>query len=506
MGVDLPGDVLEPLDRPALTGTQQLLDDLHHGETLHAVTTSGPRHFRGPRLVGGRHTPIFGSLPSGPCVIVDAMADGMPPAPHPPCPPSPNSPMEVVRLRAAPVGDAPRIVEQCFDPESIRWTTVPLGYDEAMVAIGRDEPPGLGRRRGQPAVGDRSGRRRRHRARPRVPGDDRRPPRGVALARSAGLHPGGRGRHLMTALLRLATQWWFDQAVRRFWDANANNRLVARARAFGLHLPGASSIRSGPSRDRVVDARRASVGRDDDLTRPVKAVARKQVVPRARGPAGPWRDDDVDALEPGATRPATSCLPGAGAVIAETATPGGSGGLNRARQRATNWHRRQRHGSSPGDVCPIEDGQEEGTVELGYFLLELCFGVGRGDRGGTPSALTYAFTPVEAGGPECAGDVPTAGDNDASSVLYAWASASSRSRPSAPGGTALDDARHWRCAPTQLLRDAENGFANGYFWRGRISASRQKLGRGRATWAIRSSHRRRARRDQARPPRPGSQV
>ena len=36
----------------------------------------------------------------------------------------------VVTLRAAQEGDVAGVVEQCTDPESIRWTTVPLGYTE----------------------------------------------------------------------------------------------------------------------------------------------------------------------------------------------------------------------------------------------------------------------------------------------------------------------------------------------------------------------------------------
>src|SRR5690349_21176339 len=37
----------------------------------------------------------------------------------------------VVTLRAARESDAPGVLEQCLDPESVRWTTVPVGYTEA---------------------------------------------------------------------------------------------------------------------------------------------------------------------------------------------------------------------------------------------------------------------------------------------------------------------------------------------------------------------------------------
>jgi RimJ/RimL family protein N-acetyltransferase len=37
----------------------------------------------------------------------------------------------VVTLRAPRESDAPGVLEQCLDPESVRWTTVPVGYTEA---------------------------------------------------------------------------------------------------------------------------------------------------------------------------------------------------------------------------------------------------------------------------------------------------------------------------------------------------------------------------------------
>ena len=37
----------------------------------------------------------------------------------------------VVTLRGHQPADLPRIVQQCNDPESIRWTTVPTPYDES---------------------------------------------------------------------------------------------------------------------------------------------------------------------------------------------------------------------------------------------------------------------------------------------------------------------------------------------------------------------------------------
>ena len=68
-----------------------------------------------------------------------------------------------------------------------------------------------------------------------------------------------------------------------FWDANAGNFASWRvAWACGFTFQGV--IPQGlDHRGTVVDAWRASVGRDDDLTRPVKPW-REQVVLGARGP------------------------------------------------------------------------------------------------------------------------------------------------------------------------------------------------------------------------------
>jgi RimJ/RimL family protein N-acetyltransferase len=52
------------------------------------------------------------------------------PAPTPGGPSVPTLTDGVVTLRAHRADDVPRIVEQCRDPESVAWTTVPVPYDE----------------------------------------------------------------------------------------------------------------------------------------------------------------------------------------------------------------------------------------------------------------------------------------------------------------------------------------------------------------------------------------
>jgi ribosomal-protein-alanine N-acetyltransferase len=142
-------------------------------------------------------------------------------------------PVSGVRLRAHDAADVPRMVEQCRDPESIRWTTIPVpdgGYAEAdarayleVVAAGWrtgtqltwvvEAPDGPGVYGGSIDL--------------RVQGD------GLAEVGYV-LHPALRGRGVMTTALRLVRDHAFDvaglQAVR--WRAVVGNwpsRRVASA-------------------------------------------------------------------------------------------------------------------------------------------------------------------------------------------------------------------------------------------------------------------------------------
>ena len=184
----------------------------------------------------------------------------------------------------APFGDVPRIVEQCLDPESIRWTTVPLGYDEAM---GRDWVETIhqdwGVDGGQPAVAIEA-----------VADDDTEHAHeflGTIDVRPEGwpwrdrLWPASRGPWTSPHDGRPAAGHPVvvrPGRVRMFWDANAGNFASWRvAWACGFTFQGV--IPQGlDHRGTVVDAWRASVGRDDDLTRPVKPW-REQVVLEGEG-------------------------------------------------------------------------------------------------------------------------------------------------------------------------------------------------------------------------------
>ena len=136
-------------------------------------------------------------------------------------------------------------------------------------------------------------------------------------------------------------------------------------------------------------------------------------------------------------------------------TPGGSGGTSTAR-----WARRPT-GASPTApriepwVTSASSGtaRKRGTVELGYFLLSSARGRGAATAAGR-LALTYAFTPVEAGGLGMRRAIAlTVGDNDASSaVLQRLGFAEWGREPAfcAREDGSFDDARHWvlRASPT----------------------------------------------------------
>ena len=175
-----------------------------------------------------------------------------------------------VRLTAHREEDLTAIVEQCTDPESVRWTTVPRPYGEtdaqeflALTRRGWAEPCG-----------------NLHWAIRWTDDDgveafagtiDLRPRGSGAAEIGFGLHPDARGRHVMTTAVRLVCRWWFDDGGQRVhWWANVGNVAswrVAWACGFTWHatVPGYLPMPDGS----LVDGWVASVGADDDLTRPV---------------------------------------------------------------------------------------------------------------------------------------------------------------------------------------------------------------------------------------------
>lgn len=198
-----------------------------------------------------------------------------------------------VILRAMARDDLPAVVEQSVDPVTVRWTTVPSPYDldsardffgiirqgweEDGDAIFVIEAPGA-----------------------RFAGilDVRR--RGAASWEVGfATHPAARGRGLMTAALRLAATWAFEQgAPSVYWYAEVGNWASWRvAWKIGMTWHG-TLPQCLPGRDgRTEDAWCASLlpGQPMEPRTPwvVGPVLEGEQI-RLR----PWREDDGEALEP----------------------------------------------------------------------------------------------------------------------------------------------------------------------------------------------------------------
>ena len=354
-----------------------------------------------------------------------------------------------VVLRAHTDSDAVRIVEQCVDPESVRWTTVPVPYAEEdarawlreidtswtsgtgpwywAVAEATDPETFLG------TIDIR--------------------PQGAGIAKVGfGLHPQGRGRHLMSGALRLAGAWWFARGgVRVYWEANRGNFgswRVAHACGFTFHGAMPQQL---PHRDVPTDGWTASVGRDDDLTRP--ATRWREAVPLEddRIRLRPWRDDDVVAVEPGDS-PAHFMPPGA-----EPTAESFEDWLLRRRERmsrgeGTHWCIAAADTDRAlGDILLIDKDQEEGSGELGFFLFPSARGSGAATRAGE-LVVRHAFAPEAEGGRGLRRLIALCvGDNEASAAVLERLGFTEWGRepqfcPRADGS--VDDARHWVLLPS----------------------------------------------------------
>lgn len=170
-----------------------------------------------------------------------------------------------VTLRAHRPGDAPAVVEQCSDPGSIRWTTVPLGYtldmaldfltvampkgwdteQELSFAIESTHPDGQRRFSGTVSLRDEGSRR-------------------AELA--FGAHPAIRGRGVMTTAVGLLLDWGFkarDIETVSWWAnrGNIGSRRVAWKSGFTF---GGTVRRWLDHRGEYPDAWVGSLHRDDD--------------------------------------------------------------------------------------------------------------------------------------------------------------------------------------------------------------------------------------------------
>lgn len=175
-----------------------------------------------------------------------------------------------VLLRALREDDATSLAEQFADPESRRWTTTSDPFDTEFGArsylrrVERDTARAEGPRHW--AVEWRDGDATRFGGYVDLHPHDHK-----SAGIDFGLHPASRGRHVMSAAVRLVCRWWFDQGGQHVtWFAEAGNLAswqVVRACGFRfgqvvtMYLPPPT----GP-----VEGWVATVGRDDDLAHPTE--------------------------------------------------------------------------------------------------------------------------------------------------------------------------------------------------------------------------------------------
>lgn len=194
----------------------------------------------------------------------------------PDCVPTLIDPVAGVTLRAHAETDVAGLVEQCRDPESIRWTTIPTpegGYSEndarAFLELtrqrwndGRSYNWAIELAAGS---GGASNGADPHPAVPFAGSIDLRPEAGGVAEVGYGLHPAARGRRAMTAALRLVRDYGFDVLGLRVirWRAAVDNWASRRtAAAAGFRFDGTVRLLLN-HRDELFDGWLATITAED---------------------------------------------------------------------------------------------------------------------------------------------------------------------------------------------------------------------------------------------------
>jgi len=325
---------------------------------------------------------------------------------------------DLVRLRAHRADDLDRIVEQSHDPESLRYTTVPRPYGRAeargfldLIEDGWNDPRGR-RYWAVTAADDPTGR--------YLGTIDLRPDATGQVAETGfGLHPDGRGRHLMAAALRLTARHFFDGGGRRvYWWANRGNFAswaVARACGFTFHgtLPDHLDHPDGRC-----DGWVASLVAQDPMT-PRTPWLHAPVIEHDGIRLRPWRDDDGAAIEEPSQ--AAHLMPARSILRPDTFATW----LQRRRESAAlgsgvSWCIADaRTDRALGEVLlfTVTGTMDGDHAELGYQVMPSARGRGVA-RTAARLVAAYALRPVAEGGLGLRRLVAvTAADNDASNAV-----------------------------------------------------------------------------------------
>lgn len=306
-----------------------------------------------------------------------------------------------VTLRGHCVEDVPWIVQQCTDPSSQQYTSVPRPYGVAdaevfvreCVAAWQD-PDGARQwvveyldDAGQCHFGGTLGLR----------------PLSMGIAEIRfGLHPEARGKRVMSEAVRLACAWWFEQGgTRVHWYAirgNVPSWRVAWACGFTYmgNIPGFRVDGNGVPREHWS----ATLGKGEPLdpkTAWFEAPTHIGDTPLCEGPAKlrPWRDTDADQV--GLVTAPTHHVPAGSLITPEsfhtwllTATERMIFG------RAKHWCIADPVTDAPlGDI--LLNMSQPGSAELGFQVF--THAVGRGVASAAARlVLQVAFTSVADGG------------------------------------------------------------------------------------------------------------
>lgn len=196
-----------------------------------------------------------------------------------------------VTVRPHTLDDVPRVVEQCNDPLSIAWTTVPVPYGptDATDWIGTAIPKAWADETDLCFAIEYDG---------RFAGSASLRPMGGGEAEVGfGLHPDARGHGVMRRALNLLLDWGFEKrglAVVH-WRANAGN-WASRRTAWALGFSFGPTIRRLlPQRGERRDGWTGWIGVDDPRE-PGGRWLEVPVLETSRLRLRPWRDDDAERI------------------------------------------------------------------------------------------------------------------------------------------------------------------------------------------------------------------
>ena len=368
----------------------------------------------------------------------------------------------VVTLRAHSLADVDAILEQCLDPESRRWTTVPREYTRedavAFVERGRvawGQPDGV-RSWALEWVDDDG--------RPQFGGTiDLRPGAAPSVGELGfGLHPEARGRGLMSRAVRLVCEYAFETggwgvAVHRLhWRAivgNWGSRRTAWACGFTMHATIPESHPDPDGGGSALDTWAASIVAGDPLS-PVAPWCTAPVLERDGIRLRPWRASDVGAIEPRDGDP-THWMPARSVLRRET---------------FAGWHQRRLELMASGESVEwcVADGPSDRALgsmalfsrqgpigdaaEIGYQLFPGARGRGVATAAAR-LAVAHGLAPVAEGGLGLRRlTAETAADNEASNAVLRSSGFSSFGREHAVDALAdgsWGDGLYWELVPAE---------------------------------------------------------